>query len=401
MSSGVHVVSCTGLDVFASAVILTTGFIVNTRLDAKILESTLSTLIERKFPRAGARLARRNGAYEFQIPKTFDINTPPVAFTAEDYTEHYQSSSRPELPIHLPHHSEATEPFIQPVPALEVYFKSKRCPVSLDELLVPSTPLLHVHVATFDDVTFIGTRLINGEALDAIPGMEWGVEPFCGFPEPPTDRLPRGWFDFGLLGRLLFIVRLGLRTLRDPTEAAHLVRIPKAFIAHSKREIMEELRLKGSNEWVGSSDVLTAWWLKTAYSHRRSGDSTPIHIYLAIDLRDKPVFPGASTIGSPYINNAVMLIQLAPIPANAFRAKSLAELALSIRRAIITYLADPAGIAADLNWRCTNPRYKRETKTKTRQRSAQSLGSIGHQAKVVTHSDIPAYFRSPERADVQ
>jgi hypothetical protein len=52
---------CTGLDLLVPNNIITTGFIIDTRLDAKLLEQTLSTLVEFRFPRAGARLARRNG----------------------------------------------------------------------------------------------------------------------------------------------------------------------------------------------------------------------------------------------------------------------------------------------------------------------------------------------------
>lgn len=47
------------------------------------------------------------------------------------------------------------------------------------------------------------------------------------------------------------------------------MRVPKVFLEDRKREIMEELKAEGSEEWVGSSDVLMAWLFKvTAFTSR-------------------------------------------------------------------------------------------------------------------------------------
>ncbi|KAJ7449114.1 hypothetical protein B0H11DRAFT_2332703 [Mycena galericulata] len=84
--------------VLSFQLILAYGLNVDTRLDTKNLEETVSTLIKRKSPRAGARLTLRNGdlsvlfslpgsqfsqVYEFQVPQTFGPDTPPVAFFME------------------------------------------------------------------------------------------------------------------------------------------------------------------------------------------------------------------------------------------------------------------------------------------------------------------------------
>jgi hypothetical protein len=63
--AGVRTIPCTGIDLGARDIVITTGFIIDARLDAKRLEETLSTIIDRKFPRAGARLALRNGVCLF------------------------------------------------------------------------------------------------------------------------------------------------------------------------------------------------------------------------------------------------------------------------------------------------------------------------------------------------
>ncbi|KAJ7185826.1 hypothetical protein C8R46DRAFT_1207942 [Mycena filopes] len=378
---------CTGIDVSARDAILTTGLIINARLDAKKLEDTLTTLVTHKFPRAGARLALRNGAYEFRVPRTFDSTTPPLVFTTEDFAEPYRSATRPQLPPYITAMSTSQQPSVCPVlpAAFEVYLKSKTCPTSVEAFLAaPNTPLLRVHVALFDDTTFIGvtaghilfdalgsrelihawTRLINGEDLAVIPGMDVAAAPLESFAKPNVVLEQRGWYTLGLVGQILFIVRFMFRIFRDPKEESRLVRVPKAFLEDSKREIMEGSKLQGSSEWVGSSDVLLAWWLKSTYGHRSPSDTTPIpvtlgriypiHVHLPVDLRSKPIFPGDVPLTAPYIHNAVSTIPI-PIPTNALRTASLGSLALRIRRTILAYTADPAGIRADVCWRCADP----------------------------------------------
>src|ERR1700761_8992592 len=68
----VHIVPCTGMDLSSRRFVVTTGFIIDARLDPKKLEASLLMLVERKFPRAGARLAHRNGVRVFP-----SIQTPP------------------------------------------------------------------------------------------------------------------------------------------------------------------------------------------------------------------------------------------------------------------------------------------------------------------------------------
>ncbi|KAJ7449108.1 hypothetical protein B0H11DRAFT_1743793 [Mycena galericulata] len=366
------IIPCTGLDISYRDTVLTTGLMIDARLDAKKLEETLSTLIEHKFPRAGARIALRNGMYEFQIPQAFNSDTPPVAFTVEDHPEPYLSPARPEIPLDASRFP-TSQPSFSPMPQVQEYVRSKSCPSSLDGFLVSNTPVLHVHVSVFDDLTFIGvtsshigfdavgaailleawTRLINGDDIDAIPGMDWDAAPFECFTGPTAVTHQRGWFDLGLFSMILFTLRLLLRLLRDPKEIDYLVRVLKVFLDDAKREIMDNLKSEGSSEWVGSSDVLMAWWFKTALGYRT--DTTPIHIHFPVNLREKPIFPGATTLCTPYINNAISRIAIPPIPANAFGKESLDELALRIRRGITVYDADLAGIQADLHWRCAYP----------------------------------------------
>ena len=60
--AGVRIIPCTAVDRLAAhGSVLTPGLVINARLDVKMLEQSLIRLVEHKFPRAGARLAFRNG----------------------------------------------------------------------------------------------------------------------------------------------------------------------------------------------------------------------------------------------------------------------------------------------------------------------------------------------------
>lgn len=223
--------------------------------------------------------------YEFQIPETFDAKTPPAVFTVDEHAEPYDRSGRPQIPSTL----NGSQPSIHPVPELDEFLRSKTCPKTEAEFLKPNVPMLHVHFSVFHDLTFIGvtaphmgfdllgfaallsawTRVINGDDFDAIPGMEWDAQPFAHYvpapgsrPVTPTRTSLRGWSDLGWFSQLSFMGRFVLSTIRDPKEVNYLVRVPKAFLNEAKQNIMEELKTQGSREYVGSSDVLLAWWYK-------------------------------------------------------------------------------------------------------------------------------------------
>ncbi|KAJ6465811.1 hypothetical protein C8R45DRAFT_1173476 [Mycena sanguinolenta] len=374
LPAGVRTIPCTAVDrMVAHSLVLTPGLVINARLDVDILEQSLIRLVEHKFPRAGARLAFRNGAYEYQIPETFDAKTPPAIFTVHDYLEPYNGSGRPQIPSTLT----GSQPSIIPVPELDDFFRSKTCPKTEAEFLKPNVPILHVHFSVFDDLTFIGvtfphmacdlvglaalfapwTRVINGADFDAIPGMEWDAQPFAHYvpapgssPVTPTRASLRGWFDLEWLSQLSFIGRFVLSTFRDPKEVHHLVRVPKMFLNEAKQKIMEELKAQGSSEYVGSSDVLMAWWYKTVYGYRAPTDHTPVHLHFASSLRSRSVFAQDGPLAHPYINNAVSYLAVPPIPINAFVNESLGELALRVRRAIVAYNTDMTALRADLRW---------------------------------------------------
>ncbi|KAJ7601811.1 hypothetical protein B0H17DRAFT_1222989 [Mycena rosella] len=133
-------------------------------------------------------------------------------------------------------------------------------------------------------LVYAGTRLLSGEAIDTIPGMEYDAAPFEAFTGSTTVTTVRGWFEPEQPSWLQRVVRPLMRVMWAPKEVVmqhdvtRIVRMPKVFLEESKREINNNLALQDYNEWVGSSDVLTAWWYKTLYGLRSSDDATPIHI---------------------------------------------------------------------------------------------------------------------------
>ncbi|KAJ7292834.1 hypothetical protein C8J57DRAFT_1267224 [Mycena rebaudengoi] len=362
--------------------VLTTGLVIDSPLDAQKLEHSLTTLLERKFPRAGARLAIRNTVYEFHIPCTFDSDTPALAFTADHHREPYRSPTRPDLKSLL--NCSDLEPLFCPFPSLRRHLVSKTCPTSTAEFVRSNTPLLHVHVSVFDDLTLIGitsprllfdvpgigtllhawTRLLAGDDIDVIPGMDWDTAPFDAFRCPSSLECLRGYariipirpIDFSHL-TILRLETWIWRWTRD-REERRLVRVPKAFLEDRRRQIMENLNRQESSELVTTSDVLLAWWVKTSHSFPRSDDWRNISIHIPIDLRSKHIFPDASALTKPYINNASSTISVRPFAIKTLQAESLDDLALRIRRATTLYNTDLPALEDELRWRNLNLDWK-------------------------------------------
>ncbi|KAF7341607.1 hypothetical protein MSAN_02058100 [Mycena sanguinolenta] len=367
-SSGFRSIPCSGVDLGSRHLVHTIGLVINARLDPHRLQATLWQLVEHRFPRAGARLAFRNGVYELQIPEQFDSESPPFVFTVQEYPEIYSGSGRPEIPNVLT----GSEPCITPDPELETFFHSPTCPKTPDEFVQHSAPLLHIHVSVFEDLTFLGflaphavfdavgartlldawTRLLRGEDIHSIPGMAWDAQPFAPFESGPVNvEVQRGWFKADPPLRAQD-KREDSPAELDPKDVRRFVRVPKTFLQDAKTKIMDELRAEESGEYVGSGDVLTAWWLKTLYDRRSLVDHTPVHVHVLKNLRDLPVFANDAPLKDPYIHNAISTIPVPPIPAGAFQMESLGMLALRIRRSILAYKADPEAIRADLRWCC-------------------------------------------------
>ncbi|KAJ6494405.1 hypothetical protein C8R45DRAFT_824740 [Mycena sanguinolenta] len=361
---GFRIIPCTGVDLSFRHLMQPFGLVINARLDPSRMEATLWTLVKHKFPRAGARVACRNGAYELQMPESFDSRNPPFVFTVHEYPEIYYRNGQREFPLGLT----GSKPCITPAPDWAWLFQNPTSPRSLDDVIQSNVPSIHIHVTAFDDLTFLGlivphimmdaigtvtlldawTRLLRGEDIDTIQGVEWDAQPLAPFSSGPVKSdVPRGFFR---PSDPVGVQEVHEKTLdqSDPKDIPRFVRVPKVFLNETKQKIMDELKAQGSAEYVGSGDVLTAWWLKTVYVDRSLTDKTPIHIHMLRNLRDTPVFANEE----PYMHNLILTIPIPPIPASAFLTESLAALALRIRRSITAYNSDLEAIRADLGWMC-------------------------------------------------
>ncbi|KAJ7044721.1 hypothetical protein C8F04DRAFT_1351080 [Mycena alexandri] len=391
------------LNVDPAAEVLTTGLVIDAALDPQILEETWKTLVEQKFPRAGAQLL---GGYIIEYflhsPDTFTSDNPSTVFTAKHYHEPYRTSARRNIDVLL--NSSHSEPTCCPSPSLRAYLVSEERLQYADSLLFRAAErfrfsekhAFNIHVSVFDDLTLIGityfhvvsdvggirtllhswARLISGESIAAIAGMDRDVRP-ANYIRPPNEldtflerdvntirgywhqRVPpTGSFkelfariDDDSSGRNRRIMSRLWHWMCGVDGERRLVRVPKTFLDDRRREILENLKLNGSTESVDHSDVLLGWWFKTTYSTRSAFDTTPISLHISVDLRPI-IFTEDSAMSGPYINQASSTIVIAPpIPANAFRRMSLEALALLIHRARVDYHADRNALVRELWWR--------------------------------------------------
>ncbi|KAK7049132.1 hypothetical protein R3P38DRAFT_3345995 [Favolaschia claudopus] len=402
---GTRVVPCSILDLnVAQEWVYTVGLVVPAQLDPQKLKESLLMLIERKFPRAGARLAFRNGAYEFQIPDKFDAETPAASFTVERHTDPCPHRDT-VLPSSTPSSTSKPSLVITPPPSLATLLRSPTCPQTLSAFLHPHVPLLHIHLSLYpadDNLTLIGvtmphiafdgvgigvllrawTHVLNhsdggdwARGVGSVEGMPWDLVPFgegdaarqhrdaVDEGEGEELRLARGWFPTTLRGTFTFLARMVYSQLCDPRDVMLYVRVPKAWLRGVKAGVMDDLSGQTSGgggseqrekerDWVGSSDVLVAWWVKLLHAHRAPTDTTPLHVHMAKDLRPLRIFspscsspsdPAASSSPDPlplpntYINNAWCNFPALTAPVSALQRMSVGEVAVRVRRAILGY----------------------------------------------------------------
>ncbi|KAF7339718.1 hypothetical protein MSAN_02187300 [Mycena sanguinolenta] len=318
---------------------------------------------------------------EFHIPRTFSSDMPAIAFTADYYHGPYRLHADPGLDLRSLLNSSDADPFFAQFPSMRRFLVSKSCPSSTEGFLERKIPMLHVHVSTFDDMTFVGitaphilfdasgvgmllrawTRLLGRDDIEEIQGMEWDMAPFESFWGPTAMYGVRGYryyrFPFPPSAEEIIITSLvsWVRDLTRDRDESKLVRVPKAFLEDKWLEVMHDLKLRGISESVTTSDVLLAWWAKTSYSLRKHDDKTPVFIHIPVNLRLEPIFPGASILTKQYINNASSTISIPPIAAGVFQTEPLPALALRIRRATTAYHADHLTLEHELRWRNAHP----------------------------------------------
>ncbi|KAJ6461422.1 hypothetical protein C8R45DRAFT_941327 [Mycena sanguinolenta] len=271
------------------------------------------------------------------MPEMFDSRNPPFVFTVENHCEIYHRDGRPEIPLALT----GSKPCITPDPQLAWLFQNPTCPKSLDDFMQRNVPSVHIHVTVFEDLTFgfiaphimidgIGivrlleawAQLLRGNDIDTIQGMELDAQSLAPFSSGPVESdVPRGCFRPSSPLGLQEMQELTADEL-DPKDVPRFIRVPKLFLSEANKKITDELKAQGSSEYVGSGDVLTAWWLKTVYGDRSLTYDTPIHMFK--NLSGTPIFANDAPLATPYIHNLILTFPVPPVPASAFQRSRLA-----------------------------------------------------------------------------
>ncbi|KZV78361.1 hypothetical protein EXIGLDRAFT_783942 [Exidia glandulosa HHB12029] len=268
--SGVDVAVLNGIDVGPKDITMTMCMIVHAVLDVDKLKTGLFAAIEHKVPRAEARLASRNGLHEFHIPQSFSDATPPCAFT---YIHHHIPfvGTAGSLPPSLP--AEATsEPYLVDASMSRAALcRGPNTPREVKDFLVPGTPLVHVHIASFDDATLIGTTtshaMFDAQGFRVLfdawtAALRGDLDSFPFSPrvyatydhiakdvttqtqskiQPPPDQPKRGFFALGFFDTARFLAKFLLRVVRDPRERTKLLYVPHEWLAKRKEECTVQL----------------------------------------------------------------------------------------------------------------------------------------------------------------
>ncbi|KAH7102363.1 hypothetical protein BKA62DRAFT_700166 [Auriculariales sp. MPI-PUGE-AT-0066] len=375
----VDVLVCHSLDVSTEGITMTYGLFIPARLDAEKLKLAAFTTVEKKLSRAGARLAYRNGKYEYHVPKSFTKDTPALSFTSDQYDSPFQSEKYnfpPKVGNDL-----ASSPFVSPFPedAVKALFKTATTPQTTADFLVPNTPMVHIHVSVFEDVTLIGftaphmlfdgagastflstwTAALNG-TLEELPEAPRTFAPFddlvesvggrevCAARRGPSGQPVRGWDAFYTIGILRFMFALFKRAFFEGSEDTRLIYVPLEWLAARKDECMQELKARGSDEWVGSNDVLMAYICKMMCVNRT--DATLVSMIVPVNIR--PILTDFFT--HTYLHNALMSPKVPSLSANVLGSQPIVDTALVLRRGLNEILADKTTLKHELAWVCAS-----------------------------------------------
>lgn len=243
-------------------------------------------------------------------------------------------------------------------------WRSTDTPQSLARFLRSGTPMLHSHVCTLDDGTLLSltsthtlfdvhgaralalawTAAVNGQ-LDDVPLMPREFSPLNDILASSAPQSPRPagepvgfYYAPGLFATARIVLSYIWKMIRARHEVWKLVRFPKAWLAQEKAQCMAVLAQRESKEFVGTADVLVAWWYKPLYAHHT--DAALVRVKTVVNLR---------RLLPPYLNNATTRCAAA-IPARDLGPQPVLDTVLAIRRSISAYVADTDTLGAEMAW---------------------------------------------------
>ncbi|OBT85486.1 hypothetical protein VE02_07363 [Pseudogymnoascus sp. 03VT05] len=342
----------------------------NDLLDADRLHTSLCRLLSiGDWRKVGGRLSRKvlppppfptpltslDSTLEIHVPPTFTPARPPLAY------------SHTAIPSNIDDHPLAkTLPTATPTSSIQRgsnEFRDFECrrdaPATLEEYLINDTPLLSLHITSFNDATIVGLTwphvlmdimgqraLLHGWSL-VLAGKESEV-PALGargdallFPDNQEEYRPQRLQGFGMF-------KFGLRFVADllwnRVVETRTIFLPKAAVAKLQLQAQEDL----SGEFVSEGDVLTAWATRAVASSMPSRPITALH---PLNLRFR--LPSLIEVPGVFVQN--MAVSAFSLLTPELLRGPLGPIALENRRQLMEQAAEPQLLALlrDMRRDCT------------------------------------------------
>ncbi|OBT41297.1 hypothetical protein VE00_08452 [Pseudogymnoascus sp. WSF 3629] len=319
----------------------------NDLLDADRLHTSLCRLLSiGDWRKVGGRLSRNANALEIHVPPTFTPARPPLTY------------SHTAIPSNIDDHPLAkTLPKATPTASIQRgsdQFRDFECrrdaPATLEDYLIDDTPLLSLHITSFNDATIIGLTwphvlmdvmgrqaLIRSWAL-VLAGKESEVPALLGAREDallfddnqevyrPTRLQGFGMFKFGMR----FVADL----LWNRVVETRTIFLPKAAVAKLQLQAQEDL----SGEFVSEGDVLAAWMTRAVASSMPPRPITALH---PLNLR----FRLPSLIQAPGVFVQNMAVSAFSLFTPELLRGPLGPIALENRRHLMEQATEPQLLA--------------------------------------------------------
>jgi len=231
---------------------------------------------------------------EYHVPRKFDEQTPPAAFSSTVLMDEFLPPGvLPQVP---------TDNGVQDSPVVMIddltvarHFRGPQCPTKIDGYLKPGVPALQAHVGVYKDGWLIGLTLVHtvfdaeaagvilrawaattrGE-LDSVVASPRDYSPLqteaimeiaTKHGETFESKRDHGFRLVSFLSLLAFLVQYVWSLIRAGPQETVIIRMPKSWARQQKDTASAELGKRDGEEstgpkFVSTNDVLTAFLFK-------------------------------------------------------------------------------------------------------------------------------------------
>ncbi|KAE9994086.1 hypothetical protein EG327_001484 [Venturia inaequalis] len=332
----------------------------NDVLDPGLLQTSLTELLEiGDWRKLGGRFRQKDdGDLEIHVPRTFSKERPALEYFHSSFPsvieEHPTAKQIPPLPDH---------PCLFPFPDYTGFADYPGAPESLEDYLCKDTPIVSLHVLSFQNATLVVLRyshmLMDAMAQSAflrawclvLSGNASQVPKLLGargdvvaeiVSESASKMASQEEFILGkrqLKGWKMFL--FGLHSIWDslwnPPSVTKIIFFPKSAIDKLRERAQNDLVSLFPNKeppFLSDGDILSAWFGQTVAQSLTA--SRPITLLQTTNLRFRfPVLKGGS-----YMQNMTM-----PVWSTLPEPLSLGNIALKHRNDLIEQTAEPQALA--------------------------------------------------------